>query len=112
MPMTREDHTSSPLPESHSEGSEDLMTAQDVDTEKDTTVVFVSRKRTLNLGGLVVIALVIGAITGVVWGIIQGVTSFGTIVLGALYGLMFVGGALALLVVLVDWVMERSRQGR
>lgn len=86
--------------------------AADVDGAPQATAVFVSRSRSLNLGGLVVIALVIGTVAGLVWGLVQGVQGAGLLVLGALYGTLFIGGGLALAVVIVDWVLERARSRR
>ena len=73
------------------------------------TALFVRRERRMNLGGWVVLALVIGAVSGLVWGMFRGVFEIAPLVIAALYGVLFVGVALALVAVVVDWVLERTR---
>ncbi len=99
----------SPDPSEQTANRTDTETTAETSAEREPTVVLVSRSRSLNLGGMVVLAIAVGAIAGVVWGVFEGVTDMGTIVLGALYGAMFIGGGLSLIIVLIDWMMERSR---
>jgi len=73
------------------------------------TALFVRRERRMNLGGWVVLALVLGALSGLVWGMFRGVFDVAPLVIAALYGVLFIGGALALLAVIVDWALERNR---
>lgn len=82
---------------------------EELEEHPDTTVVFVSRSRTLSLGGMVIIALAVGALAGVIWVALNGANALGTIVLGGLYGAMFIGGALAGVAVFIDWLLERLR---
>lgn len=63
----------------------------------------------MNLGGWVVLALVLGALSGLVWGMFRGVFDVAPLVIAALYGVLFIGGALALLAVIIDWLLERTR---
>lgn len=73
------------------------------------TALFVRRERRMNLGGWVVLALVVGALTGLVWGMFRGVFEIAPLLIAALYGVIFVGVGLALVAVIVDWVLERRR---
>lgn len=73
------------------------------------TALFVRRERRMNLGGWVVLALVLGALSGLVWGMFRGVFDVAPLVIAVLYGVLFIGGALALLAVIVDWALERNR---
>lgn len=73
------------------------------------TALFVRRERRMNLGGWVVLALVLGALSGLVWGMFRGVFDVAPLVIAALYGVLFIGGALALLAVIIDWLLERNR---
>lgn len=77
---------------------------------RDSTAVFVTRSRSLNVGGWVVLSLIVGALAGLVWGLMRGVSAYAPLVVGALYGLLFVGGFLALVVVTVDWLVEKKRR--
>ena len=121
--MTRREHEHDPLrtPEAESlndEAARVLSGARDAAADghdvrlsagTQHTAVLVARRRSLSLGGLVVIALALGALAGIVGALVKGVASLGTLVIAGLYGLMFVGGALALVIVVIDWALERRR---
>ncbi|SHW84434.1 Uncharacterised protein [Mycobacteroides abscessus subsp. abscessus] len=100
-------------PEEH-ENSEAACAPQGSDSPErpespQPTALFVRRERRMNLGGWVVLALVIGAASGLVWGMFRGVFEFAPLVIAALYGVLFVGVGLALVAVIIDWVLERAR---
>lgn len=85
-------------------------TAEDGTIDHGGDVVLVRRGRRLNLGGAVVIALLIGALVGLVWGLIARVDSLNTLMLGVLNGALFIGGALALIAVIIDMIMDKRTQ--
>lgn len=76
---------------------------------EEPTVIFVRHGRSLNIGAFVVLSLVVGAIAGLLWGIIAKVDSINTLMLGALNGALFIGGALCVVVLIVDSILQRRR---
>ncbi len=77
---------------------------------EEPTVIFVRHGRSLNIGGFVVLSLIVGALVGLVWGLIAKVDSINTLMLGALNGALFIGGALCVVVLIVDSILQRRRR--
>ena len=77
---------------------------------EEPTVIFVRHGRSLNIGGFVVLSLIVGALVGLVWGLIAKVDSINTLMLGALNGVLFIGGALCVVVLIVDSILQRRRR--